>query len=65
MGRMLERGDRDNVYAQERYSGPFRRVVRLPDDIDPERVEARYNDGCLRVTIRRLEWSKPRSVAIQ
>lgn len=60
-----ERGERDAVYAQERFAGAFRRVVSLPDDIDPDRVEARYTDGCLRVTIKKLESSRPRSITIQ
>jgi len=60
-----ERGEKENVYAQERFSGAFRRVVSLPDDVDPDRVEARYADGCLRVTIKKLESSKPRAITIQ
>jgi HSP20 family protein len=58
-------GERDKVYALERFSGGFRRVISLPDDIDTERVDARYVDGCLRVIIKKLESSKPRAIAIQ
>jgi HSP20 family protein len=58
-------GARANVYARERFAGPFRRVISLPDDVDPDRVEARYRDGCLRVTIQKRESSKPRSIQIQ
>jgi len=60
-----ERGEGASLYAQERFAGPFRRVVSLPDDIDPDRVEARYTDGCLRITIKKLESSKPRAITIQ
>jgi HSP20 family protein len=56
---------RTSVYARERFAGPFRRVISLPDDIDPDRVEARYLDGCLRVTIQKRESSKPRSIRVQ
>jgi HSP20 family protein len=59
-----ERGAGISVYAEERFSGPFRRVVSLPEDADPDRVVAKYTDGCLRITIRKLESSKPRSIAI-
>ena len=41
------------------------RVISLPEDSDPERVEARYTDGCLRVSIRKRESSRPRSIQIQ
>ena len=59
------RSEQANLYAQERFSGPFRRVISLPDDIDPDRVEARYTDGCLRVTIKKQEASRPRSITVQ
>jgi HSP20 family molecular chaperone IbpA len=32
--------------------------------VDPERVEAHFNDGVLNVTVRRAEASKPRKVKI-
>lgn len=53
-----------SVYAQERFAGPFRRVVSLPDDADPQRVEASYRDGVLRVSIAKRESSKPRRIEI-
>jgi HSP20 family protein len=53
-----------SVYAQERFSGPFRRVLSLPEDADPAKVEARYQDGFLRVSVGKRESSKPRRVDI-
>jgi HSP20 family protein len=52
-------------YRQERYSGPFRRVIALPDDVDPDRVEAKYRDGILHIRARRREAAKPRPIAVQ
>ncbi len=52
-------------YRQERFRGEFRRAVTLPDDIDPEQVEARYVDGILHVSVRRREASKPRQIEIK
>lgn len=54
-----------NVYARERSTGPFRRVINLPDDVDPERVSASYRDGVLRVSIQKREASKPRRIDVQ
>ena len=54
-----------NVYARERYSGPFKRVVALPDDVDPTRVSASYRNGVLRIAVPKLEASKPRRIAVQ
>jgi len=59
-----EPGDATSVYAQERFTGAFRRVVSLPDDADAARVDASYRDGILRVTIAKRESSKPRRIEI-
>ena len=40
-------GDNVAVYAQERFKGAFRRVISLPDDIDPARIDATCRDGML------------------
>lgn len=58
-----ERG-RASVYARERFAGRFRRVVSLPDDADPQRVEAGYRDGILRITVARREASRPRRIEV-
>jgi HSP20 family protein len=57
-------GERTAVYAQERFSGPFRRVVSLPDDADPARVSASYRDGVLRVSVGKRESSLPRRIEV-
>jgi HSP20 family protein len=59
-----EPGDATSVYAQERFSGNFRRVVSLPEDADPAKVEANYRDGILRVTVAKRESSKPRRIEV-
>ncbi|WP_246792803.1 Hsp20/alpha crystallin family protein [Burkholderia perseverans] len=53
------------VYARERFMGAFRRVVELPQHADPDRVDARYENGCLMISIGRSEASKPRAVTVQ
>ena len=57
-------GDGVSVYAQERFTGNFRRVVSLPDDADPGKVDATYRDGILRVTIAKRESSRPRRIEV-
>jgi HSP20 family protein len=52
-------------YAQERFSGPFRRVVELPHQADPDQVQARYIDGCLLVSVGKREASRPRAITVQ
>jgi HSP20 family protein len=53
-----------NVYANERFSGRFRRVVALPEDADPTRVEASYRHGVLKVVVPKRESSKPRQIQV-
>jgi HSP20 family protein len=58
---------RDDVrtYAQERFSGAFRRVIELPQNADPDKVQARYTNGCLSITVGKREASKPRANTVQ
>jgi len=58
------RGERASVYANERFSGTFRRVVSLPEDADPNRVDASYRDGVLRISVAKRESSLPRRIEV-
>jgi len=53
------------VYAKERFAGAFRRVISLPEDADPGRVEASYRNGVLKVVVHRLEAAKPRQISVK
>lgn len=53
------------VHINERFAGRFRRVVTLPDDVDPNAVTATYRDGVLHVNIKRRESAQPRRINIQ
>lgn len=53
------------THVNERFSGQFRRTVSLPDDLDPEAVSAKYDEGVLHISIRRRETAKPRRISIQ
>ena len=54
-----------DYYRRERFDGDFHRVIALPDDADPDRVDARYRDGVLHVTVQRRQAAKPRQIQIQ
>jgi HSP20 family protein len=62
--RKVEVDEKAEYYRRERFDGDFRRVVALPDDVDPERVEAKYRDGVLHITIRRHESARPRQITV-
>jgi HSP20 family protein len=57
--------DKTTLHINERFSGRFRRVVSLPDDIDPGAVTAAYTDGVLRVSVQRRESARPRRIEVQ
>ena len=52
------------VHIHERFAGRFRRVVSLPDDVDPNGVSAEYRDGVLHVSVKRREEAQPRRISI-
>lgn len=52
-------------YRRERFAGEFRRVISLPDDVDPDKVEASYRDGIVQISVRRRESTKPRQITVQ
>jgi HSP20 family protein len=64
--RTSKEGSQEGVvsYARERFDGPFRRVVTLPDDADATRVEATYTNGVLKIVVPKSESAKPRQIRI-
>lgn len=51
-------------YRRERFDGEFRRVIALPDDADPDRVEAKYRDGVLHITVQRRQAARARQIEV-
>ncbi|MFP4600494.1 MAG: Hsp20/alpha crystallin family protein [Persicimonas sp.] len=54
-----------DLHRREREGGQFRRAVSLPQEIDPEGVEARLEHGILEVYAPRSARQKPRKVQIK
>ncbi|HEV2808935.1 MAG TPA: Hsp20/alpha crystallin family protein [Acidimicrobiales bacterium] len=54
----------DEVVVSERPQGSFSRQLFLGEGLDPQRVEANYDNGVLTVTIPVAEQAKPRKVEI-
>jgi HSP20 family protein len=54
-----------DYYRKERFDGAFRRVVTLPEDVDPDKVDASYRDGVLHVRIQRREAVRPRQIEVK
>jgi HSP20 family protein len=51
-------------YRVERTFGKFSRSMTLPDGVDPDRIEAKFDRGVLEVRIPKPEERKPRRISI-
>ena len=60
-----EEGGKAAVHINERFSGRFRRVISLSEDVDPNGVSATYRDGVLHITAKRRESAQPRRINVQ
>ena len=61
----VEDGGKAAVHINERFTGRFRRVVSLSDDVDPSGVSAAYRDGVLHISAKRRESARPRRIDVQ
>ena len=57
--------ERVSYHRKERPEGAFDRTVTLPAEVDAERVEARYADGILTLTLPKAEQAKPRQITVK
>lgn len=51
-------------HRRERQAGEFRRVFRLPYEVDREKATATYRDGILTVRLEKAEAAKPRKIKV-
>ena len=69
-GSMVIRGERKispeqegmNYHRREREGGVFRRILNLPERVDPAKVSAGLKNGILTVTLAKAEEAKPRKI---
>jgi HSP20 family protein len=52
-------------HRQERSYGQFVRVLTLPFAVDPNRVDARFEHGVLRLRLSKHESAKPRKIIVK
>lgn len=56
--------DDKKVYKKETWEGSFQRTLALPASVDSSKVEARFKDGVLQVTLPKREEVKPKQISI-
>ena len=57
--------ERVSYHRKERAEGSFNRTVMLPSEVDAERVDARYADGILTLTLPKAAETKPRQIVVR
>jgi len=52
-------------HRREREAGKFSRMIGLPGDIDPNKVEAKLENGILTVVVSKAEAAKPKQITVK
>jgi len=55
----------ERVHRYERSYGVFERTFALPNTVDPDRIEARYDAGVLTVVLPKAERALPREIPVK
>jgi len=61
----MEAEEEGGLYRSERIYGRFSRVIALPDDVDVDRAQARFENGVLEISLPLSEQSQRRRIQIQ
>jgi HSP20 family protein len=51
-------------YRSERFYGRFHRVISLPFSVDTEKIQAKYNNGVLTVTLPKSEHARAKQIEV-
>lgn len=62
---LADPAQQQNLHVNERFAGRFRKVISMPDDIDPDGVNAQCRDGVLHISVKRRQPTQPRRISIQ
>ena len=60
-----EKEERGDYYRCEMSRGSYSRTLRLPADINEDKVKAKYKDGILELTLKKLEETKRQTIKIE
>jgi len=57
--------DKNHYYHLERSFGSFCRSFKLPDNVTSEQVDAKYANGVLELTLKKMEAAKPKAIEVK
>jgi HSP20 family protein len=60
-----EKVEKPNYVRRERYEGEMTRTITLPTQIDPEKVQATYEQGVLKLQVPKSEATKPKQIEVK
>ena len=60
-----KKDDNENYHCVERRYGTFTRTMRLPFEVEADKVDATYNDGVLKLTLPKSEPAKAKEIEIK
>jgi HSP20 family protein len=60
-----EKREGECVHCSERYFGSFRRSFRITGRVDPEKIDATYKEGILRVIIPKSERGSVKKIEVR
>lgn len=60
-----ETREADNYTYRERYTGSYQRSLRLPENVDAQNIEAKFENGVLTVQLPKLPEAQPIRIAVK
>jgi HSP20 family protein len=57
--------EENGSYRSERVYGTFKRSFTLPEEVDPEKIDAEYSNGVLKLTLPKRPEAAPKLIAIK
>jgi HSP20 family protein len=60
-----EKEEKEDYHRTERRYGAFCRNIALPAHVDPDKIDATYKDGVLRITLPKTESAQTKKIEIK
>jgi len=55
----------ENLHRVERYHGSFTRTIELPAEVDPDRIDASYKKGVLKIVLKKTKESESKKIQVK
>ena len=62
--RKEKKQEEENYYIEERVYGAFSKVIPLPSEVDPEKVQAKFENGVLEIKVPKVEVKKFKEITL-